>query len=56
VSSKWTSGDFQGAMEYSDKAKKWALASTICGAVSIVLVIIIEIVAFNILKNSQTTP
>jgi predicted secreted protein len=47
VNSKWTSGDTAGAQEASDKARKFALWSTIIGAVVVVLYLIF-VVAFGV--------
>lgn len=41
VNSKWTSGDAAGAQDASDKARKFALWSTIIGVVVIVIYIIL---------------
>ena len=41
VNSKWTAGDAAGAQEASEKARKFALWSTIIGVVVIVLYIIL---------------
>lgn len=46
VDGLWTSGNYNGACEYSDKAKKWSIISAICGAVSLVLSIIFGLGSF----------
>jgi hypothetical protein len=51
VSSKWTAGDFNGAMDSSNKAKNWAIASASCG----VVILIIYIIFFIVVKNSTST-
>ncbi len=33
VNSKWSAGDYQGAHESSDKAKKWAIWAAIAGLI-----------------------
>lgn len=40
VNSKWSGGDYQGAKESSDNAKKWAIWSAIAGVVVAVLYVV----------------
>ena len=44
VNSKWAAGDAAGAMDSSDKAKKWAIASAVVGIVVAVLYILFVVV------------
>ncbi|RJO76495.1 hypothetical protein D5S18_09290 [Nocardia panacis] len=39
VKSKWGMGDYQGAVESSNKAKTWAIATTVANAIGLVVVI-----------------
>jgi hypothetical protein len=43
VDSKWNAGDYQGAMDASNNARTWAMASAIVGVLVIVLYIILVI-------------
>jgi heme/copper-type cytochrome/quinol oxidase subunit 2 len=54
VNSKWTLGDYQGAIASSQKAKTWAITAAVCGGIGIVIYgIIIAVVAS---KNGGLTP
>lgn len=43
VNSKWAAGDYQGAIDAAEKAKKWWIASLATGIVVIVLYIILVV-------------
>lgn len=45
VSSKYQSGDYEGAMQASRDAKKWSMIALICGLVGYLLYIIIVAIA-----------
>lgn len=45
VSSKWNSGDFQGAMDSSNKARTWSIVSAVVGVIAIIVIVIIEVAA-----------
>ena len=45
VNSKWAAGDYAGAQEASDKARKFAMWGAIAGVVLIVLYIVLVVVA-----------
>jgi hypothetical protein len=47
VNSKWTAGDFQGAMDSSSKARTWAIVSTVCGVIAIIIIVIARASANN---------
>jgi hypothetical protein len=47
VNSKWNSGDFQGAMDSSRKARTWAIVSAIVGVIFIIIYVIIKVAASN---------
>jgi hypothetical protein len=47
VNSKWTAGDFQGAMDSSSKARTWAIVSTVCGVIAIIILVIARASANN---------
>ena len=47
VNGKWNSGDFAGAQQSADKAKKFAMWSAIIGVIWIVVVIIIEVAVIS---------
>lgn len=47
VNSKWTAGDFQGAMDSSRKARTWVIASAVCGVIGIIILIILRASANN---------
>jgi hypothetical protein len=51
VNSKWTSGDFQGAIDYSSKARTWAIVSAVIGVIVIIIGVIISVAA----SHSTTT-
>jgi len=54
VNSKWSLGDYQGAIESSQKAKTWAIVSAACGVgVGIIYGIFIAVVAS---KNGGIAP
>lgn len=44
VNGKWASGDFAGAQDSADKAKKFAIWSAIAGVVVIVLYVILIVI------------
>jgi predicted secreted protein len=58
VNSKWNAGDAAGAQESSEKARKFALWSTIAGVVFLVLYIILIIagVASMDFETTSTAP
>jgi hypothetical protein len=51
VDSKWNAGDYAGAMDASNKARTWAMASAIVGIVIAVLYVIV-IVAIGVGSNN----
>ncbi|NUR84186.1 MAG: CD225/dispanin family protein [Nonomuraea sp.] len=51
VNTKWAAGDYQGAIDSSEKAKKWWIASMITGGVLIVLYLIL-VVGLGIFSSS----
>ncbi len=53
VNSKWTAGDFQGAMDYSSKARTWTIVSAVLGVIGIIIIVIIRASAAN---NGVSTP
>jgi uncharacterized membrane protein YjgN (DUF898 family) len=53
VNSKWNLGDYQGAMDSSQKAKTWAIVSAaVAGAFVIIYLIIAVVVAARIGRTS----
>lgn len=53
VNSKWTAGDFYGAMDYSNKARTWTIVSAVLGFIGIIIYVIILVSAHN---NGVSTP
>ena len=53
VNSKWTGGDYQGAVDSSRNARTWAIVSAVVGLIVIVLIVIVRASAAN---NGATTP
>ncbi len=51
VNGKWSAGDYQGAQESSDKARKFAIWSAIAGVIVLILYVIFVVV---IAANSPT--
>jgi t-SNARE complex subunit (syntaxin) len=47
VNSKWTAGDFQGAMDSSRKARTWTIVSAVCGIIAIIIIVIARASANN---------
>lgn len=44
VDGKWNSGDYAGAQEAADKAKRWAIISAVAGVVAVVLYLVVVVV------------
>jgi len=44
VNSKWSMGDYQGAMASAESAKKWWIASMAVGVVVLVLYVVLVVV------------
>ncbi len=56
VNSKWSAGDYQGAQEASNNAKKWAIWSAIAGVIVLILYVIgVVLFAMNA-PNTTTAP
>jgi hypothetical protein len=53
VNSKWTGGDYQGAMDSSRNARTWAIVSAVVGVIAIIILVAVRASAAN---NGATTP
>lgn len=55
VSGKWQAGDFAGAQESAEKAKKFAIWSAIAGALLFLAIIVFYVIIIVIAVNAEPT-
>ncbi len=53
VDGKWNSGDYAGAQEAADKAKRWAIISAVVGIVALILYLVIVFLIIGASDNNN---